>query len=75
MYEDLPHIYPDAFDDEEILQKIQNRLEETGIKIIRNAKLIEIIQDDEGLETVLFKMLDLPEENSEDDDEEGIEEK
>jgi hypothetical protein len=43
MYEDLPSIYPDAFDDEQILQKIQDRLEKTGVKIIRNAKLIEII--------------------------------
>jgi hypothetical protein len=75
MYEDLPFIYPDAFDDDQILEKIQTCLEKTGVKIIRNAKLIEIIQDDEGLDTVLFKMLDLPEENSEDEEAEGIEEK
>jgi len=48
---------------------------EKGVKIHKNAKLIEIIQDDEGLETVLFKLLDLPEDNSEDDEVEGIEEK
>jgi len=75
MYEDLPSIYPDAFDDENILQKNQDFLEKIGVKIIRNAKLMEIIQDDEGLDTVLFKLLDLPEENSEDDEEAGIEEK
>ena len=45
------------------------------MKIHRNAKLIEIIQDEDGLEAVLFKLLDLPEDNSEDDEEQGIEEK
>jgi hypothetical protein len=51
-------------------------LEERGVRIYRNAKLIEIIQDEDGLEAVLFKMLDLPEDNSSEDGEiEGIEEK
>jgi hypothetical protein len=50
-------------------------LEAKGVRIIRNANLLEIIQDEEGLEMVLFKLLDLPEDNSEDDDDEGIEEK
>ena len=44
-------------------------LEEKGVRIYRNAKLMEIIQDEDGLEAVLFKMLDLPEDNSSDEDE------
>jgi hypothetical protein len=75
MQQDIPFIYPNAFEDDQILEKIQKCLEEKGVKIHRNAKLIEIIQDEDGLEAVLFKLLDLPEDNSEDDEEQGIEEK
>jgi hypothetical protein len=46
-----------------------------GVQIIRNAKLIEIVEDEEeGLESVVFKMLDIPDEVEEEDDLEGIEE-
>jgi len=47
-----------------------------GIKIITNAKLMEIIEDPEdGLEAVLFKMLDIPYEEEDEDEIEGLEEK
>jgi len=39
MNEDLPFIYPDAFDDDMILEKIQNCLEMKGVIIHREAKL------------------------------------
>lgn len=87
MQADLPFIYQDAFDDESILEKIQSSIEARGVRIIRNAKLLEIIEDDEGkdkgkpdyssegLEAVLFRLLDLPEEEEDEDEIEGIEEK
>jgi len=43
--QDIPVIYPDAFDDESIQEKIEKMLEEKGVNIIREAKLIEIITD------------------------------
>ena len=47
-----------------------------GVRIIKNTKLIEIIEDgDEGLEAVLFKRLDIPDEEEDEDEIEGIEEK
>lgn len=84
MQADLPFIYQDAFDDESILEKIQSSIEARGVRIIRNAKLLETnieigkkktSEDDEGLEAVLFRLLDLPEEEEDEDEIEGIEEK
>jgi len=75
MHADLPFIYQDAFDDESIKEKIRSSIEARGVRIIRNAKLLEIIKEDEGLESVLFKLLDLPEEEEDEDEIEGIEEK
>jgi|TARA_B110000285_G_scaffold154623_1_gene172508 hypothetical protein len=47
-----------------------------GIEIVTNAKLIEIIEDpEEGLEAVLFKMLDIPDEEEDEDEIEGLDEK
>ena len=43
--QDIPVIYPDAFDDELIQEKIEKMLEEKGVQIVREAKLIEIITD------------------------------
>lgn len=43
MQADLPFIYQDAFDDDSILEKIQSSIEARGVRIIRNAKLLEII--------------------------------
>lgn len=72
----MPFIYPNAFEDEAIEAKVQKILESMGVKIIKNAKLIEIIEDgDEGLEAVLFKRLDIPDEEEDEDEIEGLEEK
>lgn len=76
MGEDLPFIYPEAFDDESIEEKIQSVLEAKGVTIIRRAKLTEIEEDaDEGLESVVFKRLDLPEEVEDEDELEGVDDK
>lgn len=76
MAQDLPYIYPDAFEDETIEEKIQKILENLGVRIIKNAKLIEIIEDgEEGLEAVLFKLLDIPDEEEDEDEMVGLEEK
>ena len=73
MEEDLPFIYPEAFPDESITEKIQNVLEAKGVRIIRRAKLIEIEEeDDEGLVSVCFKMIDIPDEEEEDEDEQEV---
>jgi len=45
MQEDLPVIYPDAFEDCNIELKIQNMLEEMGITIYKDVKLMQIITD------------------------------
>lgn len=67
--EDLPIIYPDAFEDEHIESKIQKMLEEKGINIIRKVKLFEIISDaDNKIERVAFKKIDELEEEEEDED-------
>jgi hypothetical protein len=75
----MPYIYPDAFeDDHEIEQKIQNMLIDLGVTITRDTKLIEIITDktdtkdefseDAQLEKVVFKRLDIPDEEEEEDE-------
>ena len=75
MKQDLPFIYPDAFEDEGIMDKVQGVLETLGVKIVKNARLIEIIEDEDGLETVLFKLLDIPDEEEDEDEMEGLDEK
>ena len=45
MQEDLPVIYPNAFEDENIEIKIQSMLEELGITIYKQVKLMQIITD------------------------------
>ena len=75
MKQDLPFIYTDAFEDEGIEEKVQKVLETLGVRIEKNAKLIEIIEDgDEGLDAVLFKLLDIPDEEEDEDEMEGLEE-
>jgi hypothetical protein len=74
----MPYIYPDAFeDDHEIEQKIQNMLLELGVTITRDTKLIEIVtegdskddfDDNAVLERVVFKRLDIPDEEEEEDE-------
>lgn len=72
MEEDLPFIYTPAFDDEAIEAKIQGMVEALGVQIIKEVKLIEIVEDEEdGLEAIVFKLLDVPEVL--DDDEEDLE--
>uniref|UniRef100_A0A7S3MYV1 CFAP61 dimerisation domain-containing protein n=1 Tax=Strombidium inclinatum TaxID=197538 RepID=A0A7S3MYV1_9SPIT len=66
---DMPFIYPEAFEDYSIEEKIQSLIESMGVTIIKNTRLIEIIEDpEEGLEAVLFKMLDIPDEEEEEED-------
>lgn len=51
-------------------------LEEMGIRIVRNAQLIEISDDeDHCLQSVLFKKLDIPDDEEDDDEMEGMEDK
>jgi hypothetical protein len=72
MAEDLPFIYPGAFEDESIEEKIQSVLEQKGVTIYKRVKLIEIEEDqDEGLESVVFKRLDMPDEVEDEDELEG----
>ena len=76
MLADLPFINPPAFDDEYIENKIHHLIEAKGIKIVKNAELLQILEDEENnLEFVLFKLLDIPDEVEEDDEPEGIDEK
>lgn len=42
MLKDLPIINPDAFCDENVESKVQKILEEMGVKIVKNAKIMEI---------------------------------
>lgn len=47
-----------------------------GVKIIKPVKLIEIEQDkEEGLQLVVFKRLDVPDEETDEDEIEGLEDK
>ena len=76
MEKDLPIINPDAFEDEQIEEKISSVLENKGIKIIRNAMLLQVLEDEENeLEAALFKLLDIPDEEEDEDELENIEEK
>lgn len=60
----------------EIAEKVEVVLKNLGVQIIKNAKLIEIIEDgDEGLESVVFNMLDIVVDEEDDDDIEELEEK
>jgi len=73
---DLPFINPLAFPDEYIENKIHKMIEAKGVRIVRNALLMQILEDEENqIDSVLFKLLDIPDEEEEDDELEGIEEK
>jgi hypothetical protein len=74
MIADLPFINPEAFEDQYIESKIQRVLEKKGVRIVRNAMLMQIIEDDEKqLESALFKLLDIPDEEEDEDEIEGLE--
>ena len=73
MKQDLPFIYPDAFEDEDIEEKVQKALESLGVRIRKDAQLTEIIEDgEEGLEAVVFKLLDIPEDEEDEEELEGL---
>ena len=73
---DMPHIYPEAFEDEEIEKKVQYQLEKLGVQIYRNFHLFDIgVEPEEGLEYVAFRDLDMPEDEDDEDDLDGLEEK
>ncbi len=74
MMNDLPYINPQAFEDDYIESKIHRVLEKKGIRIVRNALLMQVIENDEAqVDSVLFKLLDIPDEEEDDDEIEGIE--
>lgn len=76
MNKDIPIINPSAFPDENIENKIHLMLEEKGIRIVHNGLLMEILDDEENeIGSVLFKLLDIPDDEEDDDELEGIEEK
>ena len=73
---DLPFINPPAFDNEVIEEKVHRIIEAKGVRIVRNAELLQILEDEENhIEFALFKLLDIPDEEEEDDELENIEEK
>ena len=75
MLKDLPFINPQAFEDEYIEAKVHKVLETKGVRIVRNALLMQVMEDEENkLETVLFKLLDIPDEEEDEDELEGIDE-
>ena len=45
---DLPIINPPAFPDEYVEHKIHKMLEAKGVRIVRNAQLMQIIEDEEN---------------------------
>jgi len=67
---DIPHIYPDAFEDQDIEAKVQGMCEKLGVQIMKNFQLFDIgLDPEEGeLEYVAFKNLDMPEVADEDED-------
>jgi hypothetical protein len=73
MMADLPFINPEAFEDQYIASKIQRVLERKGVRVVRNAMLMQIIEDDEQqLDSTLFKLLDIPDEEEDEDEIEGL---
>lgn len=73
MESDLPYIYPEAFDDPIVEEKIFKIVESLGITIYQNVELQEIEEDpDEGLESVVFKRLDIVIDEDEEEDDEDL---
>lgn len=76
MEADLPHIYPEAFDDPVIEERIHKILEQLGVTVYQNTELQEIEEDpDEGLEAVVFKRLDIIIDEDEEEDDEDMDQK
>jgi len=75
MLNDLPFINPQAFEDEYIEAKIHRILEKKGVRIVRNTLLMQVIENDESqVESVVFKLLDIPDEEEDEDEIEGVDE-
>ena len=78
MLKDLPIINPDAFEDEYIEEKVQAMLEAKGVQIYRHMVIMSITESEDATPHndlwILFKRLDIPDEEEEEEDElEGIE--
>jgi hypothetical protein len=70
MEADIPFINPEAFKDADIKQKIHDNLIAMGVTIYEDCLLMSIEKDDDNcLKSVLFKRLDMPEEEEGEDDE------
>ena len=48
MHNDLPFINPPAFDDESIENKLHKMIEGKNVRIVKNAVILEIIEDEEN---------------------------
>ncbi len=76
MLQDMPFINPPAFEDEFIESKIHKMLENKGIRIVKNALLLKVLENEENqVEFALFKLLDIPDEEEEDEELEGLDQK
>jgi len=76
MEKDLPTINPEAFEDEYTYDKVHEIIEGLGVRIIKNARLLQIKDDNFAqLGSVVFKLLDIPDEEEDEDDLEGIEQR
>jgi NADPH-dependent 2,4-dienoyl-CoA reductase/sulfur reductase-like enzyme len=66
----MPWIYPNAFEDEVLKEKFEKSLEEKGITIVRECKVIEVLSHNSGdnLTGIVLKRLDIPEEEEEEDE-------
>jgi hypothetical protein len=71
MEADIPFVNPEAFKDPKIKQKIHDNLIEMGVTIYEHCLLMQFDKDETNcLRSVLFKRLDIPEEEEGEDDEE-----
>jgi hypothetical protein len=69
MQADIPFINPEAFKDAKIKKKIHNNLTDMGVTIYENCLMMSIEKDEtDCLKSVLFKRLDIPEEDEGEDD-------
>lgn len=70
MQADIPFVNPEAFKDPEIKQKIHDNLISMGVTIYEHCLLMNIEKDEDNcLKSILFKRLDIPEEDEGEDDE------
>lgn len=73
MQADIPFVNPEAFKDPQIKQKIHDNLIEMGVTIYENCLLMQFEKDDTNcLKSVLFKRLNIDEEDEGEEDEEDF---